>query len=208
MTIIDQIVKDVEENIIGRVANKIGSRRTQSTEILLEFVEKAGGGNHLEIGTLFGGSAIAVALLKQRLNRSGIVICIDPLNGYYNDGTPDFIDTQSGKAVTPEVLFENIKRFGVGQRIVVMQAKSVPCPDFINIKFSTAYIDGEHESGVPLKDWICIKDIVTRFVIFDNYADTHPDVQNAGRIAKNNPDWREVYDEDITYVVERIHTRD
>jgi hypothetical protein len=203
--IINQIVRDVEENIIGRVANRIGSRRTQSTEIALEFVEKAGGGNHLEIGTLFGGSAIAVALLKQRLNHSGIVFCIDPLNGYYNDGSKGFIDNQSGKAVTPEVLFENIRRFDVGQRMVVMQAKSVPCPNLMDIKFSTAYIDGEHESGVPLKDWICIKDIVTRFVIFDNYADTHPDVQNACLMARNDPDWREVYDEDITYVVERSY---
>ena len=202
---INQIVRAVEENITGRVANRIGSRRTQSTEVLLDFVEKAGGGNHLEIGTLFGGSAIAVAMLKQALNLSGMVFCIDPLDGYYNDGSKGFIDNQSGKAVTPEVLFENIRRFGVGQIMVVMQARSVPCPNFIDIEFSTAYIDGEHGYGIPLKDWICIKDIVTRFVIFDNYADTHPDVQNAGLMARNDPDWKEVYNEDITYIVERSY---
>jgi len=200
---INQIARVVEENITGRVANRIGSRRTQSTEILLEFVEKAGDGNHLEIGTLFGGSAIAVALLKQKLNHSGLVFCLDPLNGYYNYGSKGFIDDQSGEAVTPKVLFENIRKFGVEQRIVVMQARSVPCPDFINMEFSTAYIDGEHRFGVPLKDWLWIKDLVTRFVIFDNYADTHPDVQNAGLMARNDPDWQEVYNEDITYIVER-----
>ena len=203
MTSINQIVRSVEENITGRVANRIGSRRTQNTEVLLEFVEKAGDGNHLEIGTLFGGSAIAVALLKESRNQSGIVFCIDPLDGFYNDGSKGFIDNQSGKAVTPEVLFENIRRFGVEKKLVVMQKRSVPCPNLVNIEFSTAYIDGEHSSGVPLKDWICIKDIVTRFVIFDNYADTHPDVQNAGLMARNDPDWKEVYNEDITYIVER-----
>ena len=70
MTSINQIVRAVEENITGRVANRIGSRRTLSTETLLEFVGKAGDGNHLEIGTLFGGSAIAVALLKESRNQS------------------------------------------------------------------------------------------------------------------------------------------
>jgi len=204
MATINQIVKRVEENIIGRVANRIGSRRTLNTETILEFVEKAGGGNHLEIGTLFGGSAIAVALLLQKLNFPGMVVCVDPLDGFYNDGSRGFIDNQSGKPVTPKTLFENIEKFGVGQRVLVMQAKSVPCPNFIGMSFSTAYIDGEHRFGVPMKDWICVKDIVTRFVMFDNYADTHPDVQNAGLMARNDSNWREVYDEDITYIVERI----
>ena len=204
MTTITQIVQHVEEKIIGRVANRIGSRRTLSTEVLLEFVEKADGGNHLEIGTLFGGSAIAVALLKEIRNQSGIVLCIDPLNGYYNDGSRSFIDNQSGKPVTPKTLFENIENFALGHRIMVMKTKSIPCPKFIDMLFSTAYIDGEHRFGVPLKDWSCIKDIVTRFVIFDNYATTHPDVQAAGLAAKNDSDWKEVYSEDITYTVERI----
>jgi len=69
------IVKEVEDNIVGRLANKIGDERTNNTEVLLEYVLKSGGGNHLEIGTLFGGSAIAVALLKNYYGQSGIVVC-------------------------------------------------------------------------------------------------------------------------------------
>jgi hypothetical protein len=204
--LIHEIVVDVEERIIGRVANKIGSRRTDNTEAVLKFVEKAGGGNHLEIGVLFGGSAIAAALVKKHLGHSGMIFCVDPLNGFYNkDGSKGSVDNQSGENVTPTTLFKNIRKFGVEDQMMVMQAESVPCPKFTDIVFTTAYIDGEHRFGVPLKDWNCVKNLVTKYVMFDNCADTHPDVQEACRAAKNDPEWEEVYDRDITYVVRRIN---
>lgn len=201
MEIIKDIVFQVEQNLIGRIANKMGDKRFDSVEIILGYVNKAGGGNHLEIGTLFGGSSIPVAIFKDVMDHDGIVFCIDPLAGYYEHG---LVDRQSNQEVTPATLFKNIEKFKVGNQMMVMQSKSIPFPKFSDIKFSTAYIDGEHRFGVPLQDWNNVKDLVTNFVIFDNCDDKHPDVQEACEIASNDPDWKEVYHQGITYVVERV----
>ena len=201
------IVKSVEKKIIGRVANVSHKGVTNNIEVVLYFVAKAISGNYLEIGTLFGGSAIPVAILKKLLKQSGLVFCIDPLNGYYRGrfGPDNTIDPHSaGFAVTPETLFENIRLFGVGDKVFVMQASSTDCPSLDTLEFSVVYIDGDHWNGVPIKDWLYIKDHATKFVIFDNCDDHHLDVQAACKIASDDPEWECVYDEGISYVVERI----
>ena len=194
---IREIVRYVDNNIIGRLANKSGDVELDNVNIMLEFVADAGGGNHLEIGTLFGGSAIAVAMLKTELLQSGVVVCIDPLNGYY--GGADL----SGVPITSETLFHNIELFNVGSRVLVMQAFSQMCID-MGIPFSTAYIDGDHENDTPLRDWMYVKDIVSKYVIFDNHQNRYPDVQKACRVADSDPEWRCTFASGITYVVERI----
>jgi len=201
-----EIVNSVESGIIGRLANKIDHRRTDNTEILLSYVHKAGEGNHLEIGTLFGGSAISVALLKQQLDQSGLVFCIDPLDGYYTKHWPrdDMIDPSSGIPVTSEILFRNIKDFDVENRIFVMKSYSTVCVPFTGITFSTAYIDGDHKGETPYKDWLLVKDHVTDYVIFDNCAGTHLEVLDACHKANDDPNWECAYDQDITYVVQRV----
>lgn len=200
------IVDYVEQNIHGRVANKVGDKRTNGVEILLDFVERAGAGNYLEIGTLFGGSAIAVALWKQQLDQDGFVFCIDPLDGYYRKyaSRDDMIDTRSGVPVTTKTLFGNITTFGVDNRIFVMKSNSTNIINFDTMKFSVAYIDGDHRDGVPLQDWFLVKYHVTDYVIFDNYSFAHPEVLDAGSHAINDPWWKEVYSNDMTLVVMRI----
>ena len=197
---IREIVRYVSDNIVGRLANTYGDIELDNVHVLLDFVSRAGGGNHLEIGTLFGGSAIAVALLKLQLGQTGVIVCIDPLNGYYKmDGSGDDI---SGIPVTSETLFGNIEKFFVEDRILVMRAYSQLCSN-LNIPFSTAYIDGDHKHGAPLSDWLLVKDMVSKYVIFDNCDDKHPDVQTACYTANNDFEWKCVYSKGITYVVER-----
>ena len=198
---IREIVRHVDNNIIGRLANKYGDIELDNVHVLLDFVSRAGGGNHLEIGTLFGGSAIAVALLKLQLVQTGVIICIDPLDGYYKmDGSGKDI---SGFPVTAEILFRNIEKFFVGDRILVMRSYSQLCSN-LGIQFSTAYIDGDHKHGTPLRDWLLVEDMVSKYVIFDNCDDKHPDVQDACEEAEDDPEWECVYDKGITYVVERV----
>ena len=193
---INKIVEDVDTNIIGRLANKYGNIKLDNVDVLLEYVAKAGGGNHLEIGTLFGGSAIAVALLKEELNQTGIIVCIDPLDGYYSG------EDISSVLISPETLFMNIEDFDVGNRILVMQSTS---QDFVNLGmiFSTAYIDGDHKNGVPLHDWKRVRDFTSGYIIFDNWDDKHPDVQEACREADSDIEWECVYAKGITCVVGR-----
>ena len=198
---IEDIVQLVDSKIIGRLANKYGDVELDNVHVLLDFVSRAGGGNHLEIGTLFGGSAIAVALLKLQLGQTGVIVCIDPLDGYYKmDGSGD---DKSGIPVTPETLFRNIESFFVEDRILVMRAYSQLCSN-LGIQFSTAYIDGDHKRGVPLSDWDLVKDMVSKYVIFDNCDELHPEVVLACEYAEQDPLWQCVYNKSISFVLERI----
>ena len=195
--IINAIVCRVDNGILGRLGNKAGHIVLDNVNVLLEFVSKTEG-NHLEIGTLFGGSAIAVALLKKELSQKGIVVCIDPLDGYYSK------EDMSGVLVVPETLFYNIDFFGVGSRVLVMKAYSRSCRN-LGMTFATAYIDGDHEGTMPLRDWLSVKDMVERYVIFDNCDVRHLGVVRACDMADADPDWKCVYSSGITYVVERIN---
>ncbi len=199
----------VKSDILGRVANVMDKKETNNVEVVMEYALRAGGGrggNHLEIGTLFGGSAIAVALAKKQYNQPGMVVCVDPLNGYYQDRRPDpsMIDGPSGVAVTPETLFENIETFGVGDRVLVLRSKSEAIANLVDMEFTTAYIDGDHKDGVPWQDWGRVRNIVSRYVIFDNHDESYPDVMAACEWVVYNPDWQCVYQEGISYVVERL----
>ena len=198
---ISEIVWHVTNNILGRLANKAGDIVLDNTNVMLEFVAKAEG-NHLEIGTLFGGSAIAVALLKEELSQKGIVVCVDPLNGYYSkQGSGEDL---SGVPITPTTLFHNIDLFDVGNRLLIMKAYSRFCRN-LGMTFSTAYIDGDHHGSMPLRDWLRVKDMISRYVIFDNCDMRHVGVVRACTVADDDPEWECVYSSGITYVVERIN---
>lgn len=201
-----EITNLVKSDINGRIANMFDNQRTNNVEVVMEYVLRAGGGNHLEIGTLFGGSAIPVALAKKKYNQSGMVVCVDPLNGYYQDRFPgpSMIDGNCGVAVTPETLFENIETFGVADRVLVLRSKSEAIANLIDMKFTTAYIDGDHWGDAPLNDWLLVKDITSRYVIFDNHDEAHPEVLYACGFADRDPDWRCVYQEGISYVLEKV----
>lgn len=205
-TKISEIVQDVEANITGRLANRTGQGRTNNTELLLEYVLRAGDGNYLEIGTLFGGSAIAVALLKRDFYQKGMVFCVDPLDGYYRKMAPrdDMLDEQSGIPVTPHTFFKNMKDFWVQDRIFLIRDYSTNVVPFIDIEFSVAYIDGHHWEDVPYLDWLLVKDVTTKYIIFDNYDEKHPDLVSAVELAKDDPEWKMCHHGEITCIIERI----
>ena len=201
-----EITNLVKRDIRGRIANTHNYKRMDSIEVLMEYVLKAGGGNHLEIGTLFGGSAIAVALAKVRNNQSGVVVCVDPLDGFYmdNEDMKEYKDPLTGLPITPDSLFANIDTFGVGNKIMVMKSRSDAVANLIGMQFTTAYIDGDHWGNVPANDWNMVKDLVSHYVIFDNWDDRYPDVERACILANMELGWTCVYKQGISYVVERI----
>jgi len=203
---ITRIVNHVEKNIIGRLANRTGEGRTNNTELLLEYVQKAGEGNYLEIGTLFGGSAIAVALWKQYLGQLGHVFCIDPLDGYYRKMAPreDMLDEQSGKRVVPDVFHKNVYEFGVQNRVFLLRDYSINVLPFTGITFKVSYIDGHHWEDVPLRDWELVRYATSKYIIFDNYDEKHPDVVAAVQEAISYPEWSICHEEEITCIIERV----
>jgi hypothetical protein len=191
-----EIAARVHKEIVGRVADSVDSLVNTG-----QYLRK---GDHLEIGTLFGGSAIFAALVKQDPELAGKVVCIDPLDGYYNNhpkGGP--IDKGTGLSPSRELVEQNAEHFGVELEIV--QALSDPFPlQLMGRVFSTAYIDGDHWGDMPSRDWRNVKDIVTDFVIFDNYDRRHPAVRMAAENAAADPGWEFVQKTDISYIVAKV----
>lgn len=198
----DDLIFDIQRRITGRIACE-----RNNCNYLAWSIAQAGDGDHLEIGTLFGGTAILAALLKQRLGLAGEVYCIDPLDGYYLH-TPYAcaIDPVSGWPVSLEIVQANALEFGVDDRIHFIRSRSQPWPvEMIGKTFASAYIDGDHWQDTPTRDWQCVQQQTHGHVVFDNHDDQHPSVLAAGRQAKNTVGWQTVLETRITLVLRRVH---
>lgn len=137
--------------------------------IQAEVIAHAGHGDHLEIGTLFGGSAILAARIKEELGLDGKIVCVDPLNGYY--GYPH--DPASGVEVTKGRVLSNARLFGVEKRLQLITKKSKPWPIDLDRRFASAFIDGDHTFEGALDDWRAVESQVDKIVLIDNYDGQH-----------------------------------
>jgi hypothetical protein len=197
---VNGIIANIDKRIVGRITNK-----DKNYSYLAEIIQLAGDGDHLEIGTLFGGSAILVALLKKEYGYSGKVVCIDPLDGYYKG-----VKNQCWEAdpiakiqVNRKTLDDNLRKFGVIDEVEIIQSKSYPFP-IENRRFASTYIDGNHWQDWPSKDWRSVKDITEKYVLFDDYTKSHPAVVCACEEAKNSNDWKVLFLKEASFALERI----
>ena len=105
-------------------------------------------GDHLEIGSAFGGSALVAALAMEHAGRSDTIVCIDP---HVKDG-----------------FWENVEAFGLRKRIMLISKPSHPFP--VNGRvFGSAFIDGDHSTIAVNNDWKNTKEIVTDYIMFHDY---------------------------------------
>jgi hypothetical protein len=160
----------------------------------------AGAGDHCEIGTLFGASAMVVALAKKLAGVPGAVYCIDPFpkerKGVNTSSFPDEL-----KASSPQVFEENIQKLNAviaeqmkadPVEIHLVRKPSQPWPlELENKRFVSAYIDGDHAGEVP---WLDFKELAKRtdhYIGFDNFEEGYPDVEAAVMKAlTEGKDWR------------------
>jgi len=179
-----QIAERVKKDLDGRVADG-----GINLPYVVSMVVCAGAGDHLEIGSLFGASAIAAALAKKEWNLPGKDFCIDP----YEPRNPDLVKYQGPPDLfggTPEALNANAIKFGVEDRIALVRAKSQPWPEpLTNSRFASAYIDGDHMGAVPWFDFIECARRTEHYVALDNFEEGYPDVVNAVLRAINGADW-------------------
>jgi len=198
------IIERVKASMTGRMCDFQGNVMQ-----LLEIIERGGDGNYLEIGVLHGGTLCAVGLWKQALGHTGMCVGVDPLNGYYKgaDSGVEFgkqVDPVSKVPVTPEVVEQNIKTFGLGGRCKVIRAKSNPLPtEIAGMRFAVTYIDGDHWGDEPYTDFVNVKDITTGFIVFDDHDDEHPSVVEASKKACNDPDWEQYSVSAMTSILRR-----
>lgn len=152
--------------------------------VLAQMVFDARHSDHVEIGTLFGASAILVAMMKKEFSMHGNVYCVDPLEmRKFTLG-----DLGTGSRATSDVVMRNAEQFGVADRIKLTLVSSYPWP-LEDKTFGTGYIDGDHWGGMPHKDWMNLKDRVKYGVIIDDYCYGKPEVHDVVVEAANDPDW-------------------
>ncbi len=166
-----------------------------------EAIACVGNGDHLEIGTLFGGSAILAARIKKELGLDGKIVCVDPLDGYY--GHPH--DPMSGVDVTKGRVLSNARLFGVEDRLQIIAKKSKPWPVDLGQRFASAFIDGDHTVRGALYDWSKVEAQTDKIVLIDNYDSRHLEdrvVDACAGIFKNyTPAWLPIHLSGITLVM-------
>ncbi len=193
---VKDIIEHVKKNMLGRIVDEQDNTLLMAETTLQD-------GNHLEIGSLHGGSAIVVALVKKEFGFSGDVYCIDPLNGYYlNSNCPkkwqSQIDPVSKIPISIETIQENMRRFDINLNIIQFQSNPYPLN---GEKFATAYIDGDHWGDMPFIDFMNIHPNVSEFITFDNCDDKHPDVIKA--CSKAEKIWYPYLRKGITCIVKK-----
>jgi len=165
------VVKDIPK---GRAADT-----GASLPALGEMVRLGGNGDHVEIGCLFGASAIMAALVKEHYHLSGTIYTIDPFEPRsvaYFDKVPE--GTEEGSI---DAVLENLDHFHVGHRVQVLKMSSYPWPaELDKHEFVTGFIDGNHVGLAPWFDFLSLRDRVKLFIGIDNFEESYPDVLAAG----------------------------
>lgn len=185
--------KEVQEALHGGLATN-----PEDAALMVEVAWRGGHSNHLELGTLFGGSAILMALAKERFGFDGEIHCVDNF-GYMRDTYP----------VGPEMVLSNAKRFGVDDRIKIIKANTYPLPLDITSSvaregnYGSCMIDASHDFGNCQRDWTSVHPI-SDVVAFHDYDRSHMGVVSTVRNAMQESGWWLVFLAHHTAVFERL----
>jgi hypothetical protein len=189
--------QEISEKMIGR-----SIATPHDAGILVQAVMNSKHGDHVEIGTFYGHSAILIACAKKEFGMHGKIYCVDPWN-YRPEAMKDW-GTKS--MATDKVVMENASKFGVEDLIITIPKVSYPWPlELDNKTFATGYIDGDHWNGMPKRDWETLKERVTYSIIFDDYCWGKTEVIGAVIEAMSNPLWIPVQISGLTVVLRKRH---
>lgn len=168
----DEILRRLNEGMIGRC----GLKSEEEAQLLYEVCLKTPG-RHLEIGTLWGGSAIIAGLAKSErymVYPHARVFTVDPMRGgWWESGDPAV-----GRAPTAGDVLTNLGLWRVAGVVQVVRAARWEVegmlPSFTN--FTTALVDGDHVYEEVLGDWEFVRQWAYR-VLFHDYDKEHEGVQ-------------------------------
>jgi len=157
--------KKIRETIHGGcgLANDDGA-------VLAQAVKNAGDGDYLELGTFYGASGILASLTKKKYGIEGEVCCVDDLSGV--------------RERTPADIMNNAEMMNAS--IVLNVSKTSPLP-FYNRKFNCVFIDASHDIQNVFEDWLSVRKVSTKYIVFHDYASAYPGVMAVVRLADFYP---------------------
>ncbi len=183
----------VERNVFGQL--------TMSDEdgFILATIMGMCAGDHLEIGVLHGGSAILSAYAKKLLGQEGDIYGVDPFPGWIPERTP------KPPPPTLEAAERNVSLHDHDDRVFLYQGYHPPLPpELRNMRFASAFIDGEHTFFSVLADWENIKDKVYGIIMFHDVHNVAAGARCVYNCAKRDPEWEEIHKESKTGVLKKV----
>lgn len=178
-----QWITDTFQRVQAKMQGKL-AMTMEDAAILVQAIVNAGHGDHLEIGSLWGGSAILAALTKQRHELRGKIVCVDDL------------------ALAGEnLILENAERLDVLDVIELHIGNSHELLFDNNRRFCSALIDAGHEYPDAIQDWYKARNCVDKYAIFHDYDPAHLGVVAAAKEAMR--EWRPVFLAEHTLILEK-----
>ena len=136
-------------------------------------------GHHVEIGSLFGASALAAAWSKSLGGWEGDIYCIDPMVFDEHEYCVRAEGNKSQKlllANQKQLFLDNTKKF---PNIKLIQARSDPWPLDENLEIATIFIDGWHYGEGPITDARNAVARAKKAVMLDDIVPEYVDVYKA-----------------------------
>lgn len=166
------LFSDINKKMQGRIA----LLSEEEAAALVDMV--SGPGDHIDLGTLWGGTAILSALAKRAGGFTGRVYTVDYMQGgYWNTGDPS-VDHQ---IPTEAAIHANLVRFGVADIVTVVKANTHPWP-LPDVQPFSVLIDCDHSYEGCLRDWEKVRSLKPLYVAFHDYNPaTHPGVAQVVR---------------------------
>ncbi len=176
------------------VAQRIAGLFTMEPEdagIIAECVSQSKG-DYLEIGVLYGGSAIIASMFCR-----GQVYGIDPF---------EWGPTQTHHRIYPkqEVAEANVYSWGLPEPRFFTQKHPPMPPELKNNQFDVVFIDGDHTYEGAKADWDNVRERVNNFILFHDIHNPKHGAREAYIEAMLDPEWEEVYAKKKMGVLRRV----
>lgn len=166
--------KQKEQPIYERISSEITGRlaiKPAEAQMLYNYLAGVKG-LHVDIGCLWGGTAILAALAGCKH-----VYTLDIMRaGYWESGDPE-----TGTIPSCGAILDNFMRFGVAHKISVIKGRSDPWLIDVGIKPATVLIDGGHDYEAVKKDIENVTQVCTDYMFIHDYnsGGAHPGITKA-----------------------------
>ncbi len=182
--------------VLQETLHKAGSRyagRPPDAGVLAQCASNCQG-DYIEIGSLYGASAIVAALFG-----NGHVYCVDIFEPYSK--------RKDVALPSPELVLSNAANWGAEKKITPFKHRHPPLPEELeHVRFDIAFIDGDHTAAGSLADWENIEHRVDRYVLFHDVRPNSPygALQTFTQHAMRDPNWNLIYRDTVSKTMSSI----